>query len=73
MSSCVGMTDGDYQSCNDCEVFVSCSNENITDNRSCPLGNDGRRLRWDDNTKTCERESQTCNDDGGSESHIFLN
>ena len=68
MSSCVGMPDGDYQSCHGCKVFVSCSNENITDNRPCPVGNDGMSLLWDDNTKTCERESQTCNGDEGGES-----
>ena len=53
------MPDGDYQSCNGCEFFVTCSN-GITDNKPCPLGTDGRPLQWDDNTKFCERESQTC-------------
>ena len=58
VSSCTGMPDGDYQSCNGCNVYVTCSNEIIHDDRPCPDG-----LVWDDNLKRCEWESTTCGTD----------
>ncbi len=54
--TCVGMPNGDYQSCRSCHVFASCSNNIMHDNRPCPAG-----LVWDDNLKQCEWTSQTCN------------
>jgi len=56
VSSCKGMPDGDYQSCKGCGVYVSCSNEIMSDCRPCPKSN----TYWDDNTKTCEHKSSTC-------------
>jgi len=56
VTSCTGLPDGDYQSCQGCSVYVSCSNELLTDCRPCaPSG-----TFWDDNTKTCEYESNSC-------------
>ena len=60
VSSCEGMEDGDYQSCEGCHVYATCSNEILHDNRPCPDG-----LVWDDNAKRCEWTSETCTDDGG--------
>ena len=60
ISSCAGLSDGDYQSCQGCQVYATCSNERLYDNRLCPAG-----LVWDDNLKRCEWVSTTCSD--GSE------
>ena len=61
VSSCENMPDGDYQSCNGCNVYVTCSNEIIHDNRPCPDG-----LIWDDNLKRCQLTSDTCNSEDGN-------
>ena len=58
VSSCTRMPDGDYQSCNGCNVYLTCSNETSYDDRPCLDG-----LVWDNNLKTCERESTTCGTD----------
>ena len=55
VSSCIGMKDGDYQSCKGCNVYASCSNEILYDNRPCPAN-----LVWDDNKKICDWTSETC-------------
>ena len=65
VSSCTGMPDGDYQSCNGCNVYVTCSNEIIHDDRPCPDG-----LVWDDNLKRCEWESTTCGTDSCGQIHL---
>ena len=64
ITSCTGLSDGDYQSCLGCTVYASCSNERLYDNRPCPSG-----LVWDDHLKRCEWVSTTCSDgseDGGN-------
>ena len=56
------MSDGDYQSCLSCDVYLTCSNGLTYDNRPCPAD-----LVWDDNLKRCEWTSSTCghaSDDG---------
>ena len=54
------MDDGDYQSCLGCDVYATCSNELLYDERPCPAN-----LVWDDNAKRCEYESATCSENGG--------
>ena len=61
VASCQGMPDGDYQSCDGCDVYVTCFNEVIYKNRPCPAN-----LVWDDNIKRCEWKSDTCTSDKGS-------
>ena len=61
------MPDGDYQSCQGCHVYATCSNEILYDNRPCPAD-----LVWDDNAKRCEWISTTCSDGGGSGKLCFL-
>lgn len=53
--SCTDMPDGDYQSCDSCYVYVTCSNGGTYDERPCPAG-----LVWDDIVKRCEWQSNTC-------------
>ena len=54
--SCLNRRNGDYQSCNGCHVYVTCSSRGIHDNQPCPSG-----LEWNDNIKLCDWEtSQTC-------------
>ena len=55
ISSCKGMPNGDYQSCNGCHVYATCSNGDIYDNRPCAAD-----LVWDDNKKECDYTSNTC-------------
>ncbi len=64
ISSCTGLSDGDYQSCLGCHVYASCSNERLYDNRPCPAG-----LVWDDHLKRCEWVSTTCSDGSEDGSH----
>ena len=67
VSSCAGVANGDYQSCNGCNVYVTCSNGIKYDNRPCPAS-----LVWDDFEKRCEYTSDTCpNLQGKNLSHIF--
>jgi len=56
IKSCVGLANGDYQSCKGCRVYATCSNGHLTDKRPCPSD-----LVWDDNVKRCEWKSTTCN------------
>ncbi|KAI0221232.1 hypothetical protein LSAT2_027383 [Lamellibrachia satsuma] len=42
--SCIGYADGNYQSCLDCNVYVSCNDGVLVDNRPCNPG-----LVWNDN------------------------
>lgn len=55
VNSCIGRTDGNYQSCHSCNVYVSCSGNIIVDHRPCP-----EYLFWDDNCKQCVQFSPTC-------------
>ncbi|XP_046355092.1 uncharacterized protein LOC124134367 [Haliotis rufescens] len=55
VSSCYGVADGDHQSCNGCNVYVTCHAGRIFDNRPCPLG-----LVFNDNDKICAMVSPTC-------------
>lgn len=53
-SSCIGKTNGNYQSCRSCDTYISCSNGYMYE-MPCPVG-----LVWDDNDKRCEWTSTTC-------------
>ncbi|XP_067677868.1 uncharacterized protein [Haliotis asinina] len=55
VSSCKGVSNGDHQSCNGCNVYVTCHAGRIFDNRPCPPG-----LVFDNNVKHCDRTSPTC-------------
>jgi len=54
VSDCTDKPDGDYQSCDTCNGFVTCSN-GLLSNMPCPAG-----LVWDDSKKDCEYTSETC-------------
>jgi len=64
ISDCEGVEDGDYQSCLGCRVYVSCSNEVMSDYRPCP-----ENLVWDDNLKKCHYTSSTCRVGGTTNSN----
>ena len=57
VSSCKDKPDGDFQSCEGCDVYLSCVNGNIIDKRLCPPS-----TYWDDNAKSCLYESSTCHE-----------
>ncbi|KAI0237327.1 hypothetical protein LSAT2_012188, partial [Lamellibrachia satsuma] len=54
ISCCNGVPDGNYQSCNGCNVYASCGGGILYDNRPCPA-----TLEWDDNAKNCVVSSST--------------
>jgi len=54
VSDCSDKPDGDYQSCETCNGFVTCSN-GLVNKMPCPGG-----LVWDDSKKDCEYTSETC-------------
>ncbi|XP_065941686.1 uncharacterized protein [Magallana gigas] len=58
VDQCDSMCDGDYQSCSTCNGYVTCANR-ILWQRDCSSGSNWH-LVWDDNTKTCESVSNTC-------------
>ena len=52
LSSCDGVANGDYPSCIDCDVYLTCSNGIKYDNRPCPAS-----LHWDHVNKRCDYPS----------------
>ena len=46
VSSCVGLPDGDYQACEGCTYYHSCSNGLIAADRQCAKKTDGTKLVW---------------------------
>ncbi|XP_048250928.1 mucin-2-like isoform X4 [Haliotis rufescens] len=54
---CSSKSDGFYQSCQGCDVYVRCVNKQITDNNPCPPG-----TVWNDNIKFCDSSSPTCHE-----------
>ncbi|XP_055996161.1 uncharacterized protein LOC125647708 [Ostrea edulis] len=54
VDNCTNVDDHDYQSCNTCNGYVTCSNGRLS-NMTCP-----GKLVWDDYNKTCEWNSTTC-------------
>lgn len=55
VSSCDGLQTGEYQSCQGCDVYLTCNNGVMLDKRPCPPG-----LLWNDVNKRCEEFSTTC-------------
>ncbi|XP_046342384.1 chitin-binding domain protein cbd-1-like [Haliotis rufescens] len=55
ITSCSGRVDGDYQSCVSCNVYATCFQGHLRDNRPCPAA-----TSWDDNLKQCTGLSTTC-------------
>ena len=66
--SCTRRQDGDYQSCESCHKYITCTSGKIV-HRPCA----GSTV-WDDNIKKCEWKSTTCRscDDGNVGFHIPL-
>jgi hypothetical protein len=58
IQGCFGRQDGDYQSCHSCNVYVTCSNGKMTDDRPCARANPP--LEWDNDAKSCLKTSSTC-------------
>ena len=59
--SCVGLRNGNYQSCLGCDVFVICKKSFLRDNNPCPLYNETDKTYWDDIKRECTTEkSKTC-------------
>jgi len=56
------LKNGEYQSCKSCNVYASCWDGAIMDNRPCHPAT----LVWDDNVKRCEWVSDTCPEKGPS-------
>ncbi|KAK2182747.1 hypothetical protein NP493_339g03002 [Ridgeia piscesae] len=54
VDNCVGRPSGDYQSCDSCRSFVTCSNS-AKYVRPCAVGTE-----WDDVMKVCTWRSTTC-------------
>lgn len=52
--NCTNYDDGDYQSCNTCNGYVSCGGH-VLSNRDCPS-----TLVWDSLKGRCEYNSSTC-------------
>ena len=57
VSTCLGVANGNYQSCRGCDVYVICSGNIRYDDIPCPMG-----LYWDDSldSKSCVSVSTTC-------------
>lgn len=61
VTSCEGRKDGDYQSCRGCNVYATCANGILYDERQCtPSAPGAPPLVWDDTLKRCEYNSETC-------------
>ncbi|KAL3884574.1 hypothetical protein ACJMK2_024706 [Sinanodonta woodiana] len=54
VDSCLGLEDGNYQHCQDCQHYVACSNS-LKYVMPCPSN-----LVWHDGMKRCEYTSPTC-------------
>ena len=63
VSDCTVMEDGDYQACDTCTGFVTCSSSRLIRQTCGPWGQ-----KWDDNLKECVWESETCSKSG----HFYL-
>ena len=64
IKSCEGLSSGNYQSCGGCDVYATCSNGQLIDNRPCSVGTE-----WDDEIKNCVFSSNTCTE---SKAYILL-
>jgi hypothetical protein len=60
ITSCHGRVNGEYQSCKGCGVYATCKDGVLKDDLPCAPEPDGRLLFWDENTKKCQWESETC-------------
>ena len=56
ITDCVKRAEGDYQSCNGCNVYASCTSAGgFIDDKPCPTFK-----YWDDDKKECAPRSSTC-------------
>ena len=60
IEGCKGRPDGDYQSCKACDVYATCSNEILYDERPCAYGKNNKQPVWDDEKKRCMWKTDTC-------------
>ncbi|ESO90650.1 hypothetical protein LOTGIDRAFT_163871 [Lottia gigantea] len=58
VDDCSRKANGDYQSCNGCNMYASCSNGIMIDERPCAKAG----TVWDDRLKQCMYTSSTCTD-----------
>lgn len=64
-TSCSSLQNGDYQACEGCHIFHTCSNNMIQANRPCPMSSNGGQLVWvteSDGRGHCDFTSGTCAD-----------
>merc|ERR1712002_956566 len=61
VDNCIGVENGDYQSPDGCDYYVTCSNNHIERKRPCPVVG-VIILEWDDKRKKCVYHSETCPD-----------
>ena len=57
VSECTGLATADYQSCNSCNMYVTCLGNFMWEDRQCP-----DKSVWDDDIKMCSLTSPTCPD-----------
>ncbi|XP_078333395.1 uncharacterized protein LOC111104602 [Crassostrea virginica] len=57
--NCTGRIDGNYQSCNTCDGFITCDN-NVTRYQSCAESFPNRPVYWDNIKGMCDFNSTTC-------------
>ncbi|XP_067667423.1 uncharacterized protein [Haliotis asinina] len=55
ITSCIGQSNGNFQSCVSCNVFATCDSGVFVDSRPCPAS-----TSWDDKAKECVGLSTTC-------------
>ena len=71
VTDCSGLDDGDYQACDTCRSYVSCSGGAAVLTRPCPRwgssessddddSSSEKYLVWDDDYKRCDWKSTTC-------------
>ncbi|ELU17639.1 hypothetical protein CAPTEDRAFT_209071 [Capitella teleta] len=60
ISSCVELPDGDYASCVSCEMYASCVNGEMIDQRICATDGNGKRTVWNEAEKRCDFDSDFC-------------
>ena len=59
---CKGLSNGRYQSCHGCNIYVICRKGYLMDHNPCPIVNSTGELEyWDDVNRKCQPEkSKTC-------------
>jgi hypothetical protein len=58
--TCEGLRDGDYASCVSCDMFASCVDDEMIDERICAAAVEGGRTVWNDAEKKCDYTTDLC-------------